>query len=165
MLVCNRKHPLLEHDRLWPVSNCWEVATVGGWILFPNKMLDMTSSRFPKHIVEAMWILDDAKQKPSYIPSKSVSHQCSSEDYGIMLTNALTVKKKYPTLFPLQNQVGWPLVLCSPLFFWILHYWQYRLNKRFCRGWFFGCTLHCSRSGFPFSSVFSGPSSGQAHKC
>ena len=51
------------------------------------------------------------------------------------------------------------------LFFGILHYWQYKLNKRFCRGWFFGCTLHCSRSGFPFFSVFSGPSSGQAHKC
>ena len=46
----------------------------------------------------------------------------------------------YPTVFPLENQVGWPLVLYFPPFFFLdfALLAVLRLNKRFSWGWFFG---------------------------
>ena len=67
---------------------------------------------------------------------------------------------EYPAPIPLENQVGWPLCknnfFILLLFFLILHYWQYRLNIGFSRGCFLDVINIARRSGFWFSSVFSG---------
>ena len=42
---------------------------------------------------------------------------CRSVSDNSIPSSRNQTQKIYPTLFPLQNQVGWPLVLCSPPFF------------------------------------------------